>query len=133
MRSKTYDIWRAMRQRCNNPTHPSFARYGGRGITICARWDDYAAFLADMGECPPGLTLDRFPNNNGNYQPSNCKWATRKEQADNRRPTRLIAFNGKTKCIRDWERELGLGYGTVWRRLARNLPIEVALTKGKIT
>ena len=73
-----------MRQRCFNKNHPDFKYYGGRGITICKRWDDYANFLADMGEAPKGLTLDRT-NNQGHYEPSNCQWRTRKDQANNTR------------------------------------------------
>jgi hypothetical protein len=73
-----------MRQRCRNPRNPRWADYGGRGITICERWNSYANFLADMGERPAGMSLERI-DNDGNYEPSNCKWATQAEQIRNQR------------------------------------------------
>lgn len=74
-----------MKSRCNNPNVRYFHLWGGRGIKVCDRWqNDFSAFLADMGERPPGTTLDRYPNPDGNYEPGNCRWATPKEQADNK-------------------------------------------------
>jgi hypothetical protein len=84
--TSAYCTWRSMRQRCFNANMKAYPYYGGRGITICPRWlDSFENFLADMGERPPGTSLDRFPNNSGNYEPGNCRWATSKEQAQNRR------------------------------------------------
>jgi hypothetical protein len=79
-----YMSWAAMLARCNNPNNPAYYRYGGRGIRVCKRWQRYENFLADMGRRPQGLSLDRI-NNDGDYKPSNCQWATRKQQANNRR------------------------------------------------
>lgn len=81
----TYESWRNMWKRCTYKGHQNYKNYGGRGITVCDRWIDYALFLADMGERPEGKTLDRYPDVNGNYEPGNCRWATPKEQAANKR------------------------------------------------
>jgi hypothetical protein len=90
-KSRTYNSWSAMLQRCHDPKHRSYKNYGGRGITVCQRWrESFEAFLADMGEPPEKHTLDRI-DNDGNYEPSNCRWATRLMQSRNMRPRRSRA------------------------------------------
>lgn len=86
--SRTHGSWTGMLSRCRDKNKACWKDYGGRGITVCDRWYEFANFLADMGECPPGLSLDRFPDRDGNYEPGNCRWATKKEQANNRRPAK---------------------------------------------
>lgn len=81
--TREYSVWVNMKKRCDNPNTQNYARYGGRGITYCPAWTHFENFLADMGKCPAGLELDRI-NNNGNYEPENCRWITHKENCNNK-------------------------------------------------
>lgn len=124
-----YAVWRDMRHRCSNPKIRNFSRYGGRGIKVCDRWNDFSLFLADMGPRPsPKHSIDR-ENNDGNYEPGNCRWATRKVQNRNRINNRRIEFRGETKILLDWAKELGLSFGCLHGRIDRGWTIEQALTE----
>lgn len=124
---KTYQCWQDMRQRCYNPNCKKYRIYGARGIKVCDRWlESYKNFLEDMGEKPEGYTLDRI-DNDGEYSPGNCRWATPKEQGLNRRTNHLITFNGKTQTITEWATELGKYHGGIAKRL-KTMPIEKALS-----
>jgi predicted DNA-binding transcriptional regulator AlpA len=109
-------IWRNMKNRCLKSSDAAYDRYGGRGIKVCERWLKFENFLADMGERPPGMTLDRIDNNLG-YCPENCRWASYKEQNNNRRDNRMITFKGETKNMAQWCTELGLSQKTISQRI----------------
>jgi hypothetical protein len=120
--TRAYQAWKAMKVRCQNTKSKYFKNYGGRGITICERWQSFTNFLADMGECPAGLSLERS-NNNGNYEPGNCKWTTMEEQNRNRRSNVFITFEGRTQCMSDWANEFHLRPGALRYRLSRGWPV----------
>lgn len=124
-----YHTWNDMRRRCFNPKHPHFKYYGGRGITACEEWaNDFLAFLADMGKRPEGMELDR-EDNDGNYEPSNCRWTTREKQNENRRATIRLTFQGRTQLLKDWAKEIGLSYDCIKQRNKRGLSVEQILAK----
>lgn len=123
----TYNSWAGMLQRCRDPSE-RFAEWGGRGITVCDRWNDFNNFHQDMGARPPGMTLDRVEVD-GNYEPGNCRWATRAEQNQNTRKNRFLTFRGETLCLRAWARRMGLHPTTLTQRLdLYGWPVEKALT-----
>lgn len=115
-----------MRDRCLNPKRHNFKFYGGRGITICERWLEFANFLADMGERPDGLQLDRI-DNDGHYEPGNCRWVTKQHNARNRSSNRLLTIDGETKTVTEWALLKGLPPDRVRGRLSRGDSPERAL------
>lgn len=119
--------WYWIKYRCYNPKNYSYADYGGRGIVVCERWlRSYEDFLSDMGPRPgDDYSIDRI-NVNGNYEPGNCRWATRKQQASNRRTTRLFTHDGVTASLTDWARQLGVDPVTLYERIGQ-MPFELAL------
>lgn len=125
---RTYQIWRHMRERCEKKHHKSYSSYGGRGITVCQRWAKYENFLADMGLIPINMTLGRIDNNLG-YSKGNCRYETFKEQANNRRNSVFITFDGKTLTLSQWAEVFNIGHDTLSRRISSGWNIKDALTK----
>lgn len=125
-----YTVWAQMISRCYCPTTNGYARYGGRGIRVCKRWrKSFENFLTDIGQRPSDThTLDRFPDNNGNYEPGNVRWATKSEQNRNKRNNRLLTYDGETRCIQEWAEHLGICPGTIYMRLKLGWSAEETLT-----
>lgn len=129
-RSPEYSAWRALRERCRNPNAQAWANYGGRGIRVCDRWESFDAFFADMGERPgPGFEIDRI-DNSGNYEPSNCRWATCKENNRNKRSNRHLTMDGVTLTIAEWAERTGQRDDTIHHRLRRGQTEEQAIRGG---
>lgn len=120
-RTAEYSTWAGMLNRCINPNNSRYAAYGGRDINVCRRWQTYENFLEDMGRKPPGTSLERR-NNDRNYCPSNCYWATSTEQAHNKRNTRKLTYKGVTLPLIVWARRLGIAHATLRERLQRGWP-----------
>lgn len=122
--SGEYHSWAHMISRCTNPNVPSYKDYGGRGISVCKQWmgsDGFKTFLNDMGKKPSkDYSLDRYPNNEtGNYEPSNCRWATEQQQQSNKRSNHWEEYNGERKIINEWARVLGVRQNLICKRLKK--------------
>lgn len=128
--TRTHNRWLSMIRRCSIPSDTAYVNYGERGIAVCCRWtDSFEAFLEDMGECPSDDHSIERRDNDGNYEPGNCEWATRKEQARNRRSSRIVTFNGASMCLATLADVCGVPYKTLHRRLSRGLTVEDAVTR----
>ncbi len=127
-RTVEYAAWQQMRGRCTNSARRDFHRYGGRGIIVCERWQSFEAFYEDMGPRPTSQHSIERRENDGHYDPGNCYWATRKQQARNRRTNRLLTFNGETRCLTEWAEILGMRPITLTSRMRAGWPVESALT-----
>ncbi len=125
--SKEYFVWHGMMQRCYNEGHNAYHNYGGRGISVCPEWHTYVGFFADMGRRPSTKhSIDRI-DNEGNYCPQNCRWATKAEQVSNTRRSRFVEMDGERKTLMQWVRQFGLKYGTLRGRLDRGQSLKEAL------
>jgi hypothetical protein len=120
-----HKVWLSMRERCNNPKARAFQHYGARGIKVCPRWDDFEMFLEDMGPRPPGMSIERI-DNDGDYEPGNCRWATDFEQMQNTSRTRLLTAGGETLTASTWTRRLGAASPTIHNRLKNGWTVEQA-------
>jgi len=124
---REYSSWQNMIARCHEPSSKSFAAYGGRGISVCPRWrESFACFLADMGERPPGMSIDRRTAS-ADYSTENCRWATAKEQANNRRNNRIIEHGGLRLTLAQWSERTGISHACLTMRLKRGWPVHRAL------
>lgn len=118
-----------MKTRVTNPKASTYDYYGGRGLTVYPPWlDSFEQFLRDMGECPEGMTLERIDNAKG-YSPDNCRWASKQDQANNRRSSKLITYQGQTLTLAQWSAVLGIKSATIGRRLLHGWSVSTALTK----
>jgi hypothetical protein len=127
-KTSTYNVWVSMIQRCHNPKNAAYGRYGAAGILVCDRWRfSFESFLADMGERPQALSLDRV-DNSGGYSKENCRWATAAQQSRNSRTAKMVSIEGKTQCLIDWLREISLTKSSYLSRLRRGWTQERALT-----
>lgn len=122
-----YNVWKAMRHRCRNPNSDCWKHYGGRGITICDRWDSFHNFLSDIGPKPKGYTLDRI-DNDGNYEPSNCRWATRREQMRNQSVTRWVMIEGKRHRAADLSDISGIKTDSIVERASQGLSYQEVIS-----
>ncbi len=126
--TRVYSIWGGMIKRCSNSGHRWYKNYGGRGIAVCARWRKFENFLKDMGEPPTDEhQIDRV-DNDGHYEPKNCRWVTRSQNGRNKRNNRLITMEKRTQCITAWSQEVGISVQTIVRRIKSGWSIEAALS-----
>ena len=130
-RTRTYKSWSQMKQRCSNSSATGFENYGGRGISVCDRWVTFENFLSDMGERPEGRSLDRI-DPNGNYEPSNCRWASPKEQHRNRTNNSKVTYDGKTATVAELAESAGITHAAMRWRLKR-WAIERSINESKRT
>jgi hypothetical protein len=133
--TKLYNVWNAMRARCENPNVEAYVNYGGRGIVVCDRWKEFANFHKDMGEPKPGQTLERV-DNNGPYCPENCEWVSRSVQGRNKRSNLIITIDGESHPLVYWAEKFGIRYATAHQRITKygwppDIAVSAPLTKSR--
>lgn len=127
-KTRTHNIWSGVIRRCVNPNDASYQRYGGKGIAVCDRWKVFENFLADMGEAPAGLSIDRIDNSKG-YSPENCRWADDFQQSNNRDMVLSITAFGRSQTLGEWSKETGIAHSTIYQRMRKlKWPPEKALS-----
>ena len=126
--SKLFNVWRTMKERCNNKNYRQYGDYGGRGISVCDEWSEFKPFMEWSMEngYEEGLSIDRI-DNDGDYCPENCRWTTSRVQGRNRRANRILEYNGEKHCIVEWGEILGVKPNTIWWRLSQGWSTEEAL------
>lgn len=126
-KTRTFRIWSGIRERCHKPYSSRYQYYGARGIKLCDRWQKFENFLADMGQAEQSQTIERI-NNNGDYSPENCIWASQKLQNNNKSNNRFLEYNGQRKTISQWADVIGIHQDILWKRLDRGWSIKKSLT-----
>ena len=124
--TQVYKVWTSMKQRCLNPKDKGYKDYGGRGIKVCERWMVFANFISDMGPRPDGMTIERM-DNDGDYEPSNCRWATQKEQKSNYRRNRFVTYRDQRYTLRQLCDLKGMRFSTLRERMQRGWTVEDAV------
>lgn len=128
--TREYSSWKAMHRRCKDASTACFKQYGGKGIIVCERWSSFENFLSDMGARPDGTSLERI-NNEGNYEPSNCRWATPKEQNRNTSRNIMLTAFGQTKCLQDWSKQFNISRASIQWRINHGYCVEDAISLPK--
>lgn len=126
--TNVYAVWASMKQRCLNPKHRAYHRYGGRGITVCKKWMTFEGFYTDMGDPPIGMSLERRRNHQG-YSKANCHWATPHAQAQNRDTCVVLKHAGRTMNVTQWAEHLGIPRMRIYKRLEAGWPVAKVLTQ----
>lgn len=127
-RKPEYRVWQGIKERCLKPEHKSYKDYGGRGIKICERWMKFENFIADMGDRPSNFYSIERRDNDGDYEPGNCCWVQKRQQARNSRNNHIVEYNGKSQTLVEWSEELGMTFSTIRTRLHRGWSVERALS-----